>query len=241
MVDPVSASIIGGASALANLGVGYYNIQQQQKNLAYQKWVQKRAWAREDTAVRRRSRDLELAGLSKTLAAGSAAQSSSPIMTHAPQADARSFDPVARYMDVTRTLAETQLVKANAEYQEQKNKEGLPALESTKIEEETKLLLQQLKTSRAIEAKTWSEKQTNDYNRMYAQIAEISQNASGMSQAFGTGIYTLKTTAALITEELKNGQIKLDEAAKKWEAAVQQAKQQAIKEGLKPNLPIGGR
>lgn len=47
--------------------------------LQWQKDMQSQAWAREDSAVSRRAADLENAGLSKTLAAGGAASSSSPI------------------------------------------------------------------------------------------------------------------------------------------------------------------
>lgn len=47
--------------------------------------MQQQAWAREDNATQRRVEDLKAAGLSPTLAAGSAAQASAPVQTHAPQ------------------------------------------------------------------------------------------------------------------------------------------------------------
>ena len=49
--------------------------------------MQEKAWEREDTAVQRRKADLLAAGLSPTLAAGSAATTMAPIRLEAPQLD----------------------------------------------------------------------------------------------------------------------------------------------------------
>lgn len=87
------------AGGLANLGSAYatvkgvnenkrvndLNFQLQKENLAYQKDLQKIIFAREDNAVQRRVNDLRKAGLSPTLAAGSAAGAGSVISTSAPQ------------------------------------------------------------------------------------------------------------------------------------------------------------
>lgn len=93
-------SILSGvAGGLANLGsawasvkgvydnkkVNDLNFQLQKENLAYQKDLQKIMFAREDNAVQRRVADLRKAGLSPTLAAGSAAGAGSVISTSAPQ------------------------------------------------------------------------------------------------------------------------------------------------------------
>ncbi|QRV61950.1 minor capsid protein [Microvirus sp.] len=87
------------AGGLANLGTAWatikgvnenkrindLNFQLQQDNLEYQKGLQKIIFNREDNAVQRRVNDLRKAGLSPTLAAGSAAGAGSVISTSAPQ------------------------------------------------------------------------------------------------------------------------------------------------------------
>ena len=75
------AEIVGGIGSAIGAGLNYL---QQSKQFEYEKDLQQQAWTREDTAVQRRVADLEAAGLSPTLAAGSAATSSSPIRAQAP-------------------------------------------------------------------------------------------------------------------------------------------------------------
>lgn len=93
------AILSGVAGGLANLGsawasvkgvydnkrVNDLNFQLQKENLSYQKDLQKIIFNREDNAVQRRVDDLRKAGLSPTLAAGSAAGAGSVISTSAPQ------------------------------------------------------------------------------------------------------------------------------------------------------------
>lgn len=85
---PLIAGIVAGAGALASAGASWYSAyksnqnaekayDQNAANLQWQKQQWEEVKAREDTAVQRRAADLEAAGLSKTLAAGSAASASS--------------------------------------------------------------------------------------------------------------------------------------------------------------------
>lgn len=90
------ANVAGGLASLGsawatlkgvydNKRVNDLNFQLQKENLAYQKDLQKIIFNREDNAVQRRVDDLRKAGLSPTLAAGSAAGAGSVISTSAPQ------------------------------------------------------------------------------------------------------------------------------------------------------------
>ncbi len=74
-----------GLGFISNAVTNGLNFQLQKNNLSYQKDLQKVMMAREDNAVQRRVADLKNAGLSPTLAAGSAASSGPVISTVAPQ------------------------------------------------------------------------------------------------------------------------------------------------------------
>lgn len=117
--------LIGGATALGGLASNvisaiqnHYNLQQQQAVLDWQKQAQETTWQREDTAVQRRAKDLEAAGLSKTLAAGSAASTSSPIQVTAPQSNfqykAALADALQNSLSAARQFADIESVKAQA-------------------------------------------------------------------------------------------------------------------------------
>lgn len=81
----LGATALGAGTDVFNSYMQWKNYQNQRDVLNWQKDAQQTTWDREDNATQRRMEDLQAAGLSPTLAAGSAASSSSPISISAPQ------------------------------------------------------------------------------------------------------------------------------------------------------------
>jgi hypothetical protein len=75
---------IGAAIALSGVAT-YLNYEAQKDNLEYQKDLQQDIFAREDTSIARRVKDLQASGLSPVLAAGQGAGSGAVVQTHPPQ------------------------------------------------------------------------------------------------------------------------------------------------------------
>ncbi len=90
------------------------NFDLQKENLAYQKDLQKQIFSREDNAVQRRVADLVSAGLSPTLAAGSAAGAGSVVSTSAPQRKS-NFESMMALASVGTALANQQKAITEAE------------------------------------------------------------------------------------------------------------------------------
>lgn len=120
-IDP----IVGGIGLLYNMGSGIaqqvmnaknddWNKKFAREQFDYQKSLNDRLMEREDNAVQRRAADLEAAGLSKTLAAGDAAQSSvagiSPLGNAANSN--KTFQQLQR-MDIANSYAQYKMTRAN--------------------------------------------------------------------------------------------------------------------------------
>jgi len=108
--------LIGGAVS----GVGGIVQQGMQNRMtretnAQNEALMRESWERDDTATQRRAADLEAAGLSKTLAAGGAAASSSPIKLESPQARNIGADVMAgaaASQQIASTRAQMELMRS---------------------------------------------------------------------------------------------------------------------------------
>lgn len=88
ILNPISSVVNAWATVKGvkdSIKTNDLNYKLQKDELAYQKDLQKIMFSREDNAVQRRVNDLKAAGLSPTLAAGSAASAGSVVSTTAPQ------------------------------------------------------------------------------------------------------------------------------------------------------------
>lgn len=189
VVLPAAAGGVGflvggpaGAAVGAGLGLGamqginnYRNTQAEKENLAYQKNLQQQMFQREDTAVQRREADLLRAGLSPTLAAGSAASSGPIVNTKAPEI--KGLDP-AMLNIVTQAMG---LLKMKADI--------------TQTESSKNLIDQQADKTKAEAALRW-------HDAGYYNNKDIPTNSTNISKDLSTliGLFTDESPKQIIKD-----------------------------------------
>lgn len=92
--------------AQAQKEIAEQNLNFQRDALALNQKNQETTWAREDNAVQRRVADLEAAGMSKTLAAGSAASSSAPMKVESLHNDYKPIDYISKLSSISQAASE---------------------------------------------------------------------------------------------------------------------------------------
>lgn len=102
IISDISSTLLNNS---VKRDIANQNLQLQRETNAQNLALQKEAWEREDNAVSRKVADLERNGLSKTLAAGSGASSSSPIRLESPQ---NQFSPDKFNVDVAKAVQMSQ-------------------------------------------------------------------------------------------------------------------------------------
>lgn len=121
MADFLSGVAAAVDNVLDTVNLGY-NIYQDQRNYKfsqqqfdYQKHLNELQMQREDTAVQRRVKDLEAAGLNKNLAAGSAASTGS-LATFSGSAGSHSLNKTGSMLDTLNAVYQVQQQKEQTEY-----------------------------------------------------------------------------------------------------------------------------
>lgn len=107
-----------------NYEIANQNLDWQKEYAAKMEGFLRESWQREDNAVQRRVADLKSAGLSPTLAAGSAAATSQPIQLKAPQNDFQYQNPfaggildtLAKVVSIKSGELQNELLKKNIEH-----------------------------------------------------------------------------------------------------------------------------
>ena len=103
-MSDIIGGIIGG---LGSLGAGFMNMYNVDQTNKQNERLMREQWGREDNAVQRRAKDLEAAGMSPILAAGSSASAGQAVRLNAPQMDKNPVADAANMMSQVKAIERT--------------------------------------------------------------------------------------------------------------------------------------
>lgn len=176
------------------------NYQEQKKQNAWMRQAQETTWEREDNAVQRRAADMKAAGINPLLAAGSAAQASSPIQVGAPQMENTGFDKALVAMNLMAQKKNIALTTAQElkTLQEKKNAESMEKL--IKRQEEVEMWKASETAARA--GLLAQEKDINEYNFEKAKSRGIPTDSKGMPVDVLNALDAFKTRGPQVIKDI---------------------------------------
>ncbi|UIW10387.1 DNA pilot protein [Flyfo microvirus Tbat2_163] len=219
-IGSILSGVAGIGSAVGGFqGAGFSNkwaqknFDFQKEQYEYQKQLQQSIFDREDNAVQRRVADLQNAGLSATLAAGSAAGAGAPVKTEAPQMDISANDRRARAFS---EIASVPLQILGTEFDVASRLNAIQQQEeqiATSKAQRDLIMAQQLKTAADTDVAQASlalfpsrqDLLSSQVLKNVAQRGQVSANTAAILQATGINNYNYQLSQALnsrTTEQL---------------------------------------
>lgn len=195
----VVSSLLNGGVNVAGLvqsgRIANQNFELQKQNLEYQKDLQQQIFEREDNAVQRRAADLEAAGLSKTLAAGSAAGAGQAISTSAPQMSESQAKALQNFktdlnvasevMGLITQSAEMKQAKASADVASH-NAKLITDSPFTSHDSSSLASLWRLMNSAGIDVNEFAQSLGGAINGLSHPFQELIESMSGLTDSFGS-------------------------------------------------------